>query len=129
MIPYVELNEIFRQSMESLIVTNAHKIVKGIEPEISTKDNDFFFLPSTNKAVIEKTVIELCNKRLPATYNYNIYEDIQILAPGRKGELGVTALNTKLQQVINPPDEEKTEITASGKILRTGDKVMQIKNN
>ncbi len=128
-IPYVELNEIFRQSMESLIVTNAHKIVKGIEPDLSTKDNDFFFLPSTNKGIIEKTVIELCNKRLPVTYDYNIYKDIQILAPGRKGDLGVTALNTKLQQVINPPNEENTEISVSGKILRTGDKVMQTKNN
>jgi exodeoxyribonuclease V alpha subunit len=129
MIPYVELNEIFRQSMESLIVTNAHKIVKGIEPDITAKDNDFFFLPSTNKTIIEKTVIELCSKRLPATYDYDIYKDIQILSPGRKGDLGVTALNEKLQEVVNPPSKDKAEITVSGKILRTGDKVMQTKNN
>ncbi len=128
-IPVVQLTEIFRQSMESLIVTNAHKIVNGELPELNVKNKDFFFLFSENKNIINKTVIELCTKRLPDAYGYDTYKDIQILAPGRKGDLGVTELNNKLQPVINPKNKEKNELSAGKKILRDGDKVMQIRNN
>lgn len=128
-IPVVQLTEIFRQSMQSLIVTNAHKIVHGELPELRVKDKDFFFLHTENKDIISKTVLELCTKRLPAAYGYNIYRDIQILSPGRKGDLGVTELNTKLQLVINPKSDDKNELTVGKRILREGDKVMQIRNN
>lgn len=128
-VPVVQLTEIFRQSMESLIVTNAHKIVHGELPELKVKDKDFFFLHSENKEIINRTVIELCTKRLPAAYGYDTYKDIQILAPGRKGGLGVTELNTRLQSVINPKNSEKNELTVGKRILREGDKVMQIRNN
>ncbi len=129
MIPVVQLTEIFRQSMESLIITNAHKIVHGKMPELTRKDKDFFFLRSENKNVITKTVVELYTKRLPNAYGYDTYKDIQILAPGRKGDLGVTELNSRLQSVVNPKDENKNELTVGKKILREGDKVMQIRNN
>ncbi|MBR2280531.1 MAG: ATP-dependent RecD-like DNA helicase [Ruminococcus sp.] len=129
MIPIVQLTEIFRQSMESLIVTNAHKIVNGELPELKRKDKDFFFLHSENKDIITQTVIELCSGRLSNAYGYDTYKDIQILAPGRKGDLGVNELNNKLQFVINPKDSEKNELSSGKKILREGDKVMQIRNN
>ncbi len=128
-IPVVQLTEIFRQSMESLIVTNAHKIVNGELPELRAKDKDFFFLHSENKEIVSKTVIELCTGRLPGAYGYDVYKDIQILAPGRKGDLGVTELNNKLQSVINPESDDKKELSVGKKILRDGDKVMQIRNN
>lgn len=128
-IPFVQLNEIFRQSMESLIVTNAHKIVNGELPELRVRDKDFFFLPSENKAVIRKTVVDLCSTRLNKAYGYDIFNNIQILAPGRKGELGVTELNTTLQEVINPKSDDKNEITSGKRVLREGDKVMQTRNN
>lgn len=129
MIPVVQLTEIFRQSMESLIVTNAHKIVNGELPELKRKDKDFFFLHSENKDIITQTVIELCSGRLSNAYGYDTYKDIQILAPGRKGDLGVNELNNKLQFLINPKDSEKNELSSGKKILREGDKVMQIRNN
>lgn len=128
-IPVVQLTEIFRQSMESLIITNAHRIVNGELPELHVKDKDFFFLHSENKNVITQTVIDLCTKRLKNAYGYDTYKDIQILAPGRKGDLGVNELNSKLQFVINPKDPEKNELTVGKRILREGDKVMQIRNN
>ena len=128
-IPVVALNEIFRQSMESLIVTNAHKIVNGIMPELTCKTKDFFFISSNNKSVIENTTVDLCCRRLPNTYNYNIYNNIQILCPGRKGDLGVTELNKTLQEVINPQSKNKDEITVGERVFRVGDKVMQTKNN
>ncbi len=129
MIPVVQLTEIFRQSMESLIITNAHKIVHGEMPELEVKDKDFFFLHFENKDSIRKTVTDLCTKRLPKAYGYNIFNDIQILAPGRKGDLGVIELNARLQQEVNPKSDKKNELNAGKRILREGDKVMQIRNN
>lgn len=129
MIPVVQLTEIFRQSMESLIITNAHKIVHGEMPELEVKDKDFFFLHFENKDSIRKTVTDLCTKRLPKAYGYNIFNDIQILAPGRKGDLGVTELNARLQQEVNPKSDKKNELNVGKRILREGDKVMQIRNN
>ncbi len=128
-IPVVQLTEIFRQSMESLIITNAHKIVNGKMPELEVKDKDFFFLHFENKDSIRKTVTDLCTKRLPKAYGYNIFNDIQILAPGRKGDLGVTELNARLQQEVNPKSDKKNELNVGKRILREGDKVMQIRNN
>ncbi len=129
MIPVVQLTEIFRQSMKSLIVTNAHKIVHGEMPEISRTDSDFFFISCADKEKIASTIVSLCSSRLPSTYNYSPFEDIQILCPGRKGELGVTELNKRLQQVLNPPKSRSQEITMPVYTLRTGDKVMQTRNN
>ena len=128
-VPVVALTEIFRQSMQSLIVTNAHKIVKGEMPEISVKDNDFFFMPCENKYRLRETVSALCAQRLPSTYGFSPFDDIQVLCPGRRGELGILELNRVLQASLNPPSKEKTEIELDGRIFRVGDKVMQTKNN
>ncbi|MBR0132185.1 MAG: Flp pilus assembly complex ATPase component TadA, partial [Lachnospiraceae bacterium] len=75
-IPVVQLKEIFRQSMQSLIVTNAHMIVTGEMPELNRRDGDFFFLPGTSPAAINKTIVELCALRLPKSYGYSPLEDI-----------------------------------------------------
>ncbi|MCH5300803.1 MAG: ATP-dependent RecD-like DNA helicase [Ruminococcus sp.] len=128
-IPVVALNEIFRQSMESLIVTNAHKIVNGEMPDLTKKDKDFFFLPCYNQYDISNIIVDLCKRRLPNSYGYSPFEDIQVLAPSKKGELGTTELNKKLQLALNPNTENAEEITVNGKNFRKGDKVMQIKNN
>ncbi len=128
-LPTVTLNEIFRQSMQSLIVTNAHKINKGELPVIDIKNNDFFFLKCSSNQVMSDTIIELCKNRLPRTYGYSPTEEIQVLTPSRKGDLGTAELNKALQEAINPPSPEKTEIIINQRILREGDKVMQYKNN
>ncbi len=129
MIPVVALTEIFRQSMESLIVTNAHRIVHGEMPELNVKDRDFFFLRCDNSEVINKTVLELCRNRLPRAYGYDILKDIQILSPARKGELGVNELNKTLQQAVNPKADGKNEMSVGKRVFREGDKVMQTRNN
>ena len=128
-IPVVQLTEIFRQSMESLIITNAHKIVHGEMPEIRRTDKDFFFMTAASKESIAANIVSLCSERLPGAYGFSMMNDIQVLCPGRKGELGVTELNKKLQQVLNPPDKNKAEIRMPVYTFRIGDKVMQTKNN
>ncbi len=128
-IPVVQLNQVFRQSMTSLIVTNAHRIVSGQMPDLSSRKGDFFFLSCPQAQELSHLVVDLCQRRLPASYGYSPYTDIQVLSPGRKGELGTNALNRKLQEAINPPEKGKKEITLAGKLFREGDKVMQIKND
>ncbi len=128
-LPYVELTEIFRQSMESTIVTNAHKIMEGKLPDISRHDSDFFFLPTNNASNTSSLVVDLFTRRLVNSYGYSPVDDIQILCPGRKGLVGATELNRELQSKLNPYSPEKQEIKFGQKILRIGDKVMQNRNN
>lgn len=125
----VKLGEIFRQAMSSLIVTNAHKIVAGEMPDLSRRDNDFFFMPQQSLTDAADLIVSLAVERLPKTYGYSKTADIQILAPGRKGELGTIELNKRLREAINPYDKNKAEVKISGVVFRLGDKVMQIRNN
>ena len=127
--PTVQLKEIFRQSMESLIVMNAHKIVEGEMPELSVRSNDFFFMPREDARSVSETVQSLVVTRLPKSYGYSPVTDIQVLCPGRKGELGTVELNRKLREQINPPAKNKPQVTVNGTVFRVGDKVMQIKND
>ncbi len=128
-IPVVRLNEIFRQAQQSLIVTNAHKIVNGQMPVLSETDKDFFFLQRNNKTAVTNVILDLCTNRLPKAYNYSAFDNIQVLSPSKKGELGTSELNIKLQNALNPKSDDKQEVTIGSKTFRTGDKVMQIKNN
>lgn len=128
-IPLVELKEIFRQSQQSLIVTNAHKIVNGEMPELTKRDGDFFFINANKPDHIVKTIKDLCKTRLPQAYNYSSLDDIQVIAPGKKGDVGTINLNKVLQDALNSALPGKKEITVNGNIFRQGDKVMQIKNN
>ena len=73
-------------------------------------------------------VITLIQKKLPKYVDASPF-DIQVMTPTRKGLLGVERLNVILQRYLNPPDPKKEEKEANGRIFRTGDKVMQIKNN
>lgn len=127
--PTVQLKQIFRQSMQSLIVTNAHRIIGGGMPELTRHDSDFFYLPFYEAGQIARTIVDLCVRRLPKSYDYTIWQDIQVLCPGRKGELGTFEMNRRLQEVLNPPERGKNEVKIDGTILREGDKVMQIKND
>lgn len=128
-IPVVALDRIFRQSEQSLIVTNAHHIVKGEMPELNRRDSDFFFLEAENMTEVRDIILGLCSQRLPKSYGVSPINDIQVLTPGKKGVLGTYELNKALQNILNPKSEEKDEITFNNTVYRVGDKVMQVKNN
>ena len=123
------LSEIFRQSGESLIITNAHKINAGEVPTLNVTDNDFFFVGREDERDIAETVATLISHRLPKTYGIGIKERIQVITPSRKGLGGVETLNSVLQARLNPPGKFKYEKTRGSVIFREGDKVMQITNN
>ena len=128
-VPVVTLTQVFRQAMESLIVTNAHRIVRGEMPQLDCKTGDFFLLPQQTAEGVRRTVCDLCVRRLPARYGTSVYGGIQVLCPGRKGELGTVELNRQLQRLLNPPSPEKPEITVGERTFRAGDKVMHTRNN
>ena len=125
----VRLTEIFRQSKESLIVTNAHRINNGESPLLNVTDNDFFFVRREREGDICDTVASLITERLPRTYGVAIKDQIQIITPSKKGVGGVEALNMALQAKLNPPLQFKNEKHAHGTIFREGDRVMQVVNN
>ena len=126
-IPFVTLTEIFRQSMQSLIVMNAHRIISGEMPQLNIRDNDFFFIRNITHEEIAYTIGDLCARRLKNTYGYTMLEHIQVLSPTRKGILGTFELNNRLQQLINPTPEKSVKVGYYN--LGIGDKVMQSKNN
>lgn len=125
----VRLTEIFRQARESLIVTNAHAINEGELPNLTVKNNDFFFLPRRYDREIADTVVELCETRLPRAYGKATEGGIQIITPSRKGEAGTDNLNRRLQSALNPPAKGKRELKYRETVFRVGDRVMQTKNN
>lgn len=128
-VPTVELKQIFRQAAESLIVTNAHRIVEGEMPDLTKKNRDFFFLSRLSEEAAAKTVVELAAQRLPKSYGMSPLTDIQVLSPQRKGTVGVYELNVRLQAVLNPPSPEKKEHKSGFFTFREGDKIIQNRNN
>lgn len=128
-IPVVELKEVFRQAMESLIVENAHRIVKGDAPILNVSDKDFFFIQNESPFLAAKTVTDLCTARLPKAYGYSPLDNIQVICPSRMGDSGTYNLNRMLQSALNPQDTAKAEITVAGTVFREGDRVMQTRNN
>ncbi len=125
----VRLTEIFRQSKESLIVTNAHRINEGTPPILNITDNDFFFVRCDRESDIPAAVADLIIRRLPKTYGVGIRDKIQVITPSKKGYGGIEALNTELQKHLNPEARFKREKQAHGITFREGDKVMQTVNN
>ena len=128
-IPSVKLKEIFRQAAQSLIVTNAHRIVNGEFPVLDDRQNDFFFMNKSLESDIAELVIQLAKQRLPDTYGFSPIDDIQVLCPTKMGMAGTKELNKQLQSALNPPSQNKAELKFFDVIFRTGDKVMQTKND
>ena len=128
-VPVVALTEVFRQAQQSAIIMNAHRIVSGQPPRLDHLDSDFFFLPMREKERITELICDLYFRRLPDAYGFDPLRDIQVLCPGRKGELGTVELNKTLQQRFNPPHQKRPEIRLNGVTFRQGDKIMQVRND
>lgn len=122
------LEHIFRQSEQSDIVVNAHKINRGESILLDNKSSDFFFLERNDVNVIIEGMVYLITQKLPPYVQAKPF-DIQVMTPMRKGVLGVENLNRVLQDRMNPAAKTKKEILQGDLIFREGDKVMQVKNN
>ncbi len=127
-IPVVRLDQVFRQAAESMIVVNAHRVNAGDMPNtVSDPDHgDFFFVSRDDPAQAADLAIDFAANRIPARYGLDPIQDIQLLAPMHRGELGVMRLNERLQEVLTPPGRE---LVVGWRRFRVGDKVMQVRNN
>lgn len=125
----VRLNEIFRQSRESLIIVNAHRINSGEFPYIASdrdKLHDFYFIELEEPEKVSEMIIHMCKNRIPERFGFHPLNDIQVLTPMHRGIVGASSLNAALQRELNNSTDE---LQRGGKIFKTGDKVMQIRNN
>jgi exodeoxyribonuclease V alpha subunit len=125
----VKLTEVFRQSQESLIVLNAHRINRGEFPIMTPpvgKKSDFYFIEKDEPEQALALIKELCSSRLPKAFHFDAQNDIQLMTPMHRGVVGVTNLNAELQELLNPTGKE---VTRAGRCFRVNDKVMQILNN
>lgn len=129
LVPTVCLDTVFRQAEESMIVVNAHKINMGEYPLLNKKDKDFFFVEAEDIYKTADVLTDLVCRRLPSAYGFDPMSDIQVITPMKKTQNGVYALNAALQDLLNPQEAGRNERTFQNRILREGDKVMQIKNN
>jgi len=126
-VPVVRLNEIFRQSRDSMIIVNAHRVNNGLMPILTgTGRSDFQFIEMEDPDAAVERLVGLCRERIPRKFGYHSIDDIQVLTPMHKGTVGALNLNAELQKHLNP---SKDELLRGGKTFKTGDKVMQIKNN
>ena len=134
-LPVARLNEIFRQSSESRIITAAHEINEGILPIELTKSakndpkSDFFFISSDEPEKTSETIANIVSRRIPENLGLDPVNDIQVITPMHRGSLGTQALNRKLQDSLNPANESTFEIERFGARYRVGDKVIQTRNN
>ena len=127
--PVARLDTIFRQGRDSLIIHNAHQVNRGQAPEVTppkTPLQDFYFIEREQPQSILQTMEMVITTRIPERFNLDPVRDVQVLAPMRAGLIGVENLNLRLQELLNP---EGQELTVGRAVFRTGDKVMQIRND
>jgi exodeoxyribonuclease V alpha subunit len=127
--PVTRLTTIFRQAAGSQIITNAHLINQGKMPAISKDSQDFFLFPAEEAVQAADWVVQVVAERIPQKFHLDALRDIQVLAPVYRGPAGVTVLNERLQEKLNPPANGKAERRLFGVTYRAGDKVMQTLNN
>jgi len=127
--PVTRLTNIFRQAAGSQIITNAHRINRGQSPVFPKDGGDFYLFPADDAGAAADWVIDVVTERIPQKFNFDALTDIQVLSPIYRGPAGVTILNERLQEKLNPAAGKKSERRLYGSTFRVGDKVMQTRNN
>ncbi len=132
-IPVVRLTQVFRQAAASAIITTAHQINHGYLPQLEpvsmkATSDCLWHNGGTEPEHGVQTICDLIEHYIPRA-GFDAATDVQVLCPMTRGVVGTRNLNKVLQQLINPSSEEKTELVRGDSILRTGDRVMQLKND
>ena len=112
-LPAVILDKVFRQSEGSLVAENAQRIRHGVSELDFGDDFQFWYLMRLYKREVARFGVD----------------NVALLTPFRKkSETGVYSLNAALHDEVNPAVPGKAEIEVGQRVLRVGDKVMQMKN-
>ncbi|MFI6574512.1 ATP-dependent RecD-like DNA helicase [Nocardiopsis sp. NPDC050513] len=127
-IPSVRLTHVFRQAQQSGVVTNAHRVNTGEQPEFQEMTDFFLFACDDAEQAAELTV-DVVARRIPRRFGLDPRRDVQVLTPMKGGPAGSAQLNTALQAAVTPPGEGVPERRFGGRVFRVGDKVTQIRNN
>ena len=130
----VRLTQIYRQNEKSLIVQNAHRINQGnlpVEGIMDIKNKiipDYLFVEESDPENCVNKILELCKNRIPAQYELDPINEIQVISPMQRGTLGVKNLNICLQEILNPKIGSEN-FNIGDRSFRVGDKLIQIRNN
>ena len=132
-LPVVRLTEVFRQAQESLIVENAHRVNRGEMPRNGKGEKedapfDYYFIEESEAERCADLIIELCRERIPERFGIDAIADLQVISPMQRGVLGVQSLNARLQEALNPAGNAPA-LQSGGRTFRTGDKLIQVRNN
>ncbi|MCJ7666472.1 MAG: ATP-dependent RecD-like DNA helicase [Actinobacteria bacterium] len=126
-VPVCELKKIYRQEGQSQIIKNAHKVRDGEFPYIkNTESGDFFFVEKNDPEDAVNLILHLLTNKIPSSFGMDPLNDVQVLVPTNKGVCGVINLNSRIQKVLNPGS---TGLLHRNRLFKTGDKVIQLKNN
>ncbi|MEP1079494.1 ATP-dependent RecD-like DNA helicase [Leptolyngbya sp. PL-A3] len=132
LIPVVRLTEVFRQAQASAIVSNAHRINSGEFPKLESVSNSprtdclWFNVAEPEQGV--QAIRDLVTHLIPKL-GFDPAQDVQVLCPMSRGDVGTRKLNQTLQELINPHHSGKAELVRGGMTLRVGDRILQLKND
>ena len=122
------LEAIFRQSGDSQIIPNAHRINQGEMPQLDNASSDFFMFYAETPETAADLVVEIVQKRIPSKFGFDPMTEIQVLSPMYRGAVGIQMLNERLQAALNP-QRNRAEKKLGNTVYRVGDKVLQTRNN
>ena len=131
-VPVARLTEIFRQAAASRIIVNAHRVNRGVMPELAAASgalSDFIFVEAADPEDAAAKVVKVVSERIPARFGFNAIRDVQVLCPMNRGGVGARSLNLDLQTALNPQRQDQPVVERFGFTYRVGDKVMQIQND
>ncbi len=125
------LGEIFRQSQESMIIVNAHRINNGemplVDDDYASGLKDFYIIQQEDPDKALETIRTLVTEKIPQRFKFNPLTDVQVLTPMHRGSAGTIKLNEELQKLLNKTGG--ASVQKMGRTFREGDKVMQLRNN
>lgn len=128
LVPVLRLDQIFRQSAGSAMITNAHRINRGESPQLGGEITDFYLFAEDDAEKASELVVDVVKRRIPAKFGI-APSDIQVLVPMHGGKCGVASLNDLLQGALNPPRTDRPHKSFGERVYRVGDKVLQTRNN
>ena len=127
------LSKIYRQAAHSRIITNAHAVNMGRLPDLSPVprevSSDFYWMEEEDPGRILEKIAYMATRRIPERFGFDPMRDIQILTPMNRGTCGTKTLNELLQEKMNPGTAKKPSFSFGERRFRSGDRVMQIRNN
>ena len=131
-VPVITLTEVFRQAQASQIIQNAHCINTGKFPNMEkvsqTPKSDCLWLEMPTPEAGVQGISDIITHLLPSL-GFDPQQDMQVLCPMTRGDIGTRNLNQVLQQLLNPPDPSKPEIKRGSMTFRVGDRIMQQVND